>query len=107
MTTKLYVGSLSYAVTDNHLETIFNKVGTVISAKIIMDRISGRSKGFGFVEMSNVEEAQNAVNELNGASIDNRVMLVSLARPQTDSKPRKNPGFDRHRSSHRHQDGYR
>ena len=87
MTKKLYVGSLSYSVNDAHLEAIFNKVGTVESAKVIMDRDTGRSKGFGFVEMASEEEAQTALTELNGATIDGRAMMVSLARPQTDRKP--------------------
>lgn len=91
MTKKLYIGSLPYAVTDADLEKIFAEVGNVESARVIMDRDSGRSKGFGFVEMATPEEAQKAIQELNGATIEGRAIMVSLARPQTD-RPRNGGG---------------
>ena len=91
MTKKLYIGSLPYAVADADLEKIFAEVGTVESARVIMDRDSGRSKGFGFVEMATPEEAQKAIQELNGATIEGRAIMVSLARPQTD-RPRSGGG---------------
>jgi RNA recognition motif-containing protein len=91
MTKKLYIGSLPYAVADADLEKIFAEVGTVESARVIMDRDSGRSKGFGFVEMATPEEAQKAIQELNGATIEGRAIMVSLARPQTD-RPRTGGG---------------
>ncbi len=81
---KLYVGNLPFTVTDESLSAKFSTVGSVDSAKIIMDRDSGRSKGFGFVEMSNDEEADKAVNELNGADFEGRALKVSEARPQEE-----------------------
>lgn len=89
MATKLFVGSLSYSVDDAQLQDAFAAVGTVVSAKVIMDRDTGRSKGFGFVEMSTEEEAQKAVKELNGKEIAGRPISVSEARPQ---EPRNNSG---------------
>ena len=81
---KLYVGNLPFTVTDESLSAKFSTIGSVDSAKIIMDRDSGRSKGFGFVEMTNDEEADKAVNELNGADFDGRALKVSEARPQEE-----------------------
>lgn len=83
MSKKLYVGSLSYSIGDKELEGIFAAVGNVQSAKVIMDQDSGRSKGFGFVEMSNEEEAKKAIRELNGTTHEGRAIMVSEARPQT------------------------
>ncbi len=82
MATKLFVGSLAYSVTDEELETAFAEAGTVVSAKVIMDRDTNRSRGFGFVEMSSDEEAQNAVRLLNEREIGGRRIIVSEARPQ-------------------------
>ncbi len=79
---KLYVGSLSYNTTEAGLERFFSQVGVVDSARIITDRDTGRAKGFGFVEMSNDDEAMRAINELNGAELDGRTLVVSEARPQ-------------------------
>ncbi len=79
---KLFVGSLPYSVRDEHLGQIFAEIGQVVSAKVIMDNESGRSKGFGFVEMSSAEEAKTAVEKLNGATVEGRQILVSEARPQ-------------------------
>lgn len=84
MSKKLYVGSLAYAIGDRELETIFAAAGNVQSAKVIVDMASGRSKGFGFVEMSNEEEARKAVKELNGTTHEGRAIVVSEARPQTE-----------------------
>jgi RNA recognition motif-containing protein len=86
---KLYVGNLPYSATDESLSEMFTQCGTVDSAKIIMDRDSGRSKGFGFVEMSTDEEAQNAISKLNGQQLGGRAMNVSEAKPQA---PRENRG---------------
>ena len=80
---KLYVGNLPYSVTDSRLEEIFAAYGTVTSAQVIMDRDTGRSKGFGFVEMSNDNEAQAAIDALNLASVDGRNLTVNEARPKT------------------------
>ena len=87
MATRLFVGSLAWATTDDSLSAFFSQVGTVTSAKVIMDRASGRSKGFGFVEMSSDEEAQKAVDELNGKELDGRTIVVNVARPM---EPRDN-----------------
>jgi RNA recognition motif-containing protein len=81
---KLYVGNLPYSITDSRLEEIFAAYGTVTSAQVIMDRDTGRSKGFGFVEMSNDTEAQAAIDALNLASIDGRNLTVNEARPKTE-----------------------
>ena len=87
MATKLFVGSLAWATTDDSLSALFSQVGTVTSARVITDRATGRSKGFGFVEMSSDEEAQKAVAELNGKDLDGRAIVVNEARPM---EPRDN-----------------
>ena len=84
---KLYVGNLSYNTDSSALEQLFGQHGTVESAQIIADRETGRSKGFGFVEMSSDEEAQNAINALNGADFEGRNLTVSEAKPRED-RPR-------------------
>lgn len=84
MATKLFVGSLSYNTTDATLEEFFSTVGTVVSAKVIFDRETNRSKGFGFVEMSSDEEAKAAVAQLNGKELDGRTIAVNEARPRED-----------------------
>ena len=78
---KLYVGNLSYSVSDDSLQQYFSEFGSIASVKVMMDRDSGRSKGFGFVEMSNDAEAQAAIAGLNGKVIDGRGMVVNEARP--------------------------
>ena len=93
MAKKLYVGGLSYDTTESTLKETFAQAGTVDSATIIMDRMSGRSKGFGFVEMSSDEEAQKAIEMFNGKEIDGRNVTVNEARPQ-ESRPQRG-GFDR------------
>jgi RNA recognition motif-containing protein len=85
MATKLFVRSLSYNSTDASLEELFATVGKVISAKIIMDRDTGRSKGFGFVEMASDEEAARAIKELDGKELDGRAIAVSEARPRENN----------------------
>jgi RNA recognition motif-containing protein len=79
---KLYVGNLSYSTTESSLTDWFSQVGTVESARLITDRDSGRSKGFGFVEMSSDEEAEKAISEFNGKEVDGRALTVNEARPQ-------------------------
>ncbi len=81
MAAKLFVGSLSYNVTDQMLSDAFAQAGTVVSAKVIMDRMTGRSKGFGFVEMSSDEEAKKAMGMWNGKELDGRPLAVNEARP--------------------------
>jgi len=93
MAKKLYVGGLSYDTTEDTLKEAFAQAGTVESAAIIIDRMSGRSKGFGFVEMSTDEEAQKAIEMFNGKELDGRTVTVNEARPM-ESRPRTG-GFDR------------
>jgi RNA recognition motif-containing protein len=85
---KIYVGNLSYSVTDEDLKAAFGPFGTVDSADVIMDRSTGRSKGFGFVEMSNDAEAKAAITGLNGKDLDGRSMNVNEARPRTERPQR-------------------
>lgn len=86
---KLYVGNLPYSVDDATLQSTFAAFGAVTSAKVIMDRDSGRSKGFGFVEMDNDDEANRAIEELNGTDLNGRALNISEARPQ---EPRSGGG---------------
>ena len=81
---KLYVGNLAYSVTDDSLAQMFEAHGTVQSAQVIMDRDTGRSKGFGFVEMGSDQEAQAAIAALNGQQVDGRALTVNEARPKTE-----------------------
>jgi RNA recognition motif-containing protein len=81
---KLYVGNLTYGVGDSNLEQMFAAHGTVQSAQVIMDRDTGRSKGFGFVEMGSDQEAQAAIAALNGKDVDGRNLTVNEARPRED-----------------------
>lgn len=89
MAAKLFVGSLAYSVRDDELAEFFASAGTVVSAKVIMDRETNRSKGFGFVEMSSDEEAKAAVEQLNNKELGGRPVVVSEARPQ---QPREDRG---------------
>ena len=82
MSTKLYVGGLPYSVTDGRLEEIFSEYGSVQSARVISDKFTGQSRGFGFVEMATAEEAQKAMEALNGNQLDGRTLVVNEARPQ-------------------------
>lgn len=91
MAKKLYVGGLSYNTTQEGLRDAFTQAGNVESAIIITDKMSGRSKGFGFVEMSTDEEADNAITTFNGKELDGRTITVSEARPMTD-RPRRDFG---------------
>lgn len=101
MATKLFVGSLPYSMNDQQLQDLFASCGTVVSAKVIIDRDMNRSKGFGFVEMSTEEEAKKAIDTINGKEVDGRTITVNEARPQENRGPRPNGGggnFDRNRS---------
>ncbi len=82
MGSKLYVGGLPYATTDTQLQDLFSPHGTVESVKIITDRFTGQSRGFGFVEMASSEEANAAITSLNGTQLDGRTLVVNEARPQ-------------------------
>lgn len=93
MSTKLFVGSLSYSVNDDQLKDAFAAAGNVVSAKVIIDRDTGRSKGFGFVEMGSEEEAKAAVEMMNGKEIEGRAVAVSEARPR-EERPNRSFGGD-------------
>ena len=84
MGNKLYVGNLAYSVRDDSLQQAFSQFGTVTSAKVMMDRDTGRSKGFGFVEMGSDAEAQSAINGMNGQALEGRAIVVNEARPRED-----------------------
>lgn len=84
MSSKIYVGNLPYSVTDASLKSNFAEFGNVASAKVMMDRDTGQSKGFGFVEMATAESAQAAISALHGMSVDGRSIVVSLARPREE-----------------------
>lgn len=94
MAKKLYVGNLSYSVTDDILRDHFAKAGAVTSATVIQDKMTGRSKGFGFVEMANDEEAAAAISMWDGKEMDGRTIRVSEARPMEPRAPRQG-GNDR------------
>jgi RNA recognition motif-containing protein len=104
MTNRIYVGSLPYATTDAKLEEIFSQYGTVESARIITDKLTGRSKGFGFVQMSSGLEAQSAIQALNGSELDGRSLTVNEARPQERRPPFES---DRHGGGDRRDSGWR
>ncbi len=92
MATKLYVGGLPYATQEDALKELFSQAGTVASAVIIMDKMSGRSKGFGFVEMSSDEEAQKAISMFNDQEFEGRKLTVNEARPMEPRAPRSGNG---------------
>lgn len=95
MAKKLYVGGLPYEVTDESLREMFSEAGTVESATVIIDRMSGRSRGFGFVEMTSDDEAGKAIEMLDGKEIDGRKITVNEARPQEQRRERGGGGFER------------
>jgi cold-inducible RNA-binding protein len=88
MATRLFVGSLSYSTGSDRLKEVFSQAGEVVQAVVITDKFSGRSKGFGFVEMSTDEETQKAIEMFNGQDVDGRKLVVNEARPMTERKPR-------------------
>lgn len=97
MSYKLFVGSLSYSTTDQSLQDAFAAFGTVVSAKVITDRDTGRSKGFGFVEFETEAEGKAAIDGLNGKEVDGRPVNVSEAKPR-EERPRRDFGGDRRNS---------
>ncbi len=98
MNNKLFVGNLSFDTTENDLQDTFAGHGTVLEANLMMDRLSGRPRGFGFVTMSTEEEAQKAISALNGTSVNGRNLTVNLARPREErAGGGSNRGFDRKR----------
>ena len=92
---KLYVGNLSWGTTDESLRDAFSQCGEIVSAQVIMDRMSGRSKGFGFVEMGTQEEADAAIAKWNGADLDGRALTVNEARPMEERPQRQDRGGGR------------
>jgi RNA recognition motif-containing protein len=106
MSSKIYVGNLPYSVTDASLKSNFADFGSVSSAKVMMDRETGRSKGFGFVEMASAEFAQAAIKALDGMSVDGRAIVVNLARPREDSRGPGASGAEGFKSSQRADVGY-
>lgn len=82
MSTKLFIGSLPWSINDQSLENAFQSYGNVVSAKVIMDRATGKSKGFGFVEMESQNEANDAIRSLNGSELDGRKIVVNEAKPR-------------------------
>jgi RNA recognition motif-containing protein len=92
MAMRLYVGNLPYSTTDEDLKNLFSQSGTVSSATVIMDKMTGRSKGFGFVEMSTDEEAKAAIESFNGKDMDGRPLTVNEARPMEPRAPRTGGG---------------
>jgi len=94
MEKKLYVGGLSYDTTETSLKDAFSQAGEVVSAAVITDKMSGRSRGFGFVEMATEEGAQKAIDMWNGKELDGRTLIVNEAKPRED-RPRRTGGFDR------------
>ncbi len=92
MATKLYVGNLPYKTTGDDLSSLFSQAGNVASATVISDKFSGRSKGFGFVEMGSDEEAQKAIEMFNGQEMEDRKIVVNEARPLQPRAPRRDFG---------------
>jgi cold-inducible RNA-binding protein len=92
MSTKLFVGNLSFNTTENDLQSAFAAHGTVVEANLMMDRMTSRSRGFAFVTMSTPEEAQKAIEALNGAQLDNRALTVNVARPKEERPRGDRPG---------------
>ena len=96
MNNKLYVGGLSFQTTDESLKTFFSEAGTVNSAKVIIDRMTGKSRGFGFIEMSSEEEADKAIETLNGKELDGRTLKIDKAKPMQERRPRGDYGSNRY-----------
>jgi cold-inducible RNA-binding protein len=88
MATNLFVGNLPYAMDNTQLQTLFAQAGTVVSAKVISDKYSGRSRGFGFVEMATDEESKKAIEMFNGKDVEGRALVVNEARPR-EERPRQ------------------
>lgn len=95
MSTRLFVGSLPWAIDDAQLEDLFKDFGTISSAKVIIDRESNRSRGYGFVEFEDDDAAKAAIDKLNGSEIQGRPIVVNEARPQEARPPRRDFGGDR------------
>lgn len=92
MNTKLFVGNLAYQVTENDLQDMFSPYGTVMEVNLMLDRMTGRSRGFAFVTMASKEEAEAAIQALHGSSVEGRNLTVNEARPREDRPPREGGG---------------
>lgn len=101
MAKKLFVGGLPYSVTDSKLNEIFSEIGPVDSATVIMDRMTSQSKGFGFVEMENEKDAEEAISKLNETEVDGKRIVVNIARPRTERPRFGGGGGDDRRGSRR------
>lgn len=97
MAKKLYVGNLPHEITNSDLQDLFEPHGTVLSAQVIVDRDTNRSKGFGFVEMKNDQEAEAAIEVMNGKEVSGRALTVNEARPRENRPDRRGPGGGGHR----------
>ena len=97
MAKRLFIGGLPWAVTDQQLEEMFSKHGSVTSAKVITDKFTGRSKGFGFIEYANDEEADKAIAALDGSDLEGRKIIVNVARPMEERTSGPNDRNDRNR----------
>lgn len=95
MNNKVFVGSLAFKTDNNGLAAYFGSVGNVTSANVIFDKMTGKSKGFGFVEYASDAEAQAAVDKLNNTELDGRTIFVDIARPNTEKRPAGNGSFRR------------
>ena len=95
MPTRLYVGNLAYETTDNDLRTLFSQAGSVTGSNVITDKFTGKSRGFGFVEMSSADDAQKAIAQFNGQDFQGRALTVNEARPREDRPRSEGPSYDR------------
>ncbi|WP_336515650.1 RNA-binding protein [Pollutibacter soli] len=91
----LYVSNLGFGTQDNDLQKLFAEYGNVTSAKVILDKFTGKSRGFGFVEMPDKESAENAIKEIDGKTVDGRQVRVSEARPKEDNRNSRGGGFNK------------
>ena len=91
----IFVGSLPFSISEADLQCIFEEFGDVTSTKIIIDRVTGRSKGYGFIEMTNDEEAKKAIEELNGSEVEGREIVVNVAQERTDNRRSGGGGYNR------------
>jgi len=98
---KIYVGNLAYSATEESINNLFSEHGTVDSCRLVSDRFTGRSKGFGFVEMSSSEEAESAISKLDGREVDGRALKVNEARPKPEGFGGREGRFDSSRGSRR------
>jgi RNA recognition motif-containing protein len=98
MNNKIYVGNLTELITSEDLKDNFNDLGKCISAKVIKDRLTGKSKGFAFVEMATEQDAQDVIRKCKGVELDGNKLIVSLARPKTESKDAGGEGFKKRRA---------